>query len=92
MPTPLILACAWALCACLMGMAPSRFHWPAAWTLIATGIPLLGWVTLEAGPFWGLIFLIAGASVLRWPLIRASQQLRRAVATPAPTAADDEAL
>lgn len=78
MPIPLILACLWATLACFAGMAPSRFHWPAAWALIATGIPLLGWVTYAAGPFWGVLFLIAGASVLRWPLIRAGQGLRRA--------------
>lgn len=80
MPVSLILCCIWALVACVVGMAPPKFHWPAAWALIAAGIPLLGWVTVQTGPFWGLIFLIAGASVLRWPLIRAGQSMRRAVA------------
>lgn len=79
MPVSLVLACLWALIACLAGMAPQRFHWPAAWALIACGIPLLGWVTLQAGPFWGLVFLAAGASVLRWPLIRAGRGLHRAI-------------
>lgn len=77
MPASLILACIWALLACFAGMAPQRFHWPAAWFLIAFGIPLLGWLTWQAGPFWGLVFLIAGASVLRWPLIRAGQGVQR---------------
>ncbi len=79
MPVSLILACLWALLACVAGMAPERFHWPAAWILISSGIPLLGWVTVQAGPFWGLIVLIAGASVLRWPLIRAGQSVSRAL-------------
>lgn len=77
MPLALVLACLWALVASLAGMAPQRFHWLAAWTLIATGIPLLGFVTYQAGPFWGLVFLIAGASILRWPLMIASQRLMR---------------
>ncbi|HID68315.1 MAG TPA: DUF2484 family protein [Roseibacterium sp.] len=80
MPVSLVLACVWALLACLAGMGPSRFQWPAAWTLIATGIPLLGWVTFQAGPVFGLVFFVAGASVLRWPLKRAAQRLRRAAA------------
>jgi hypothetical protein len=77
MPVSLILACLWALTACLVGMAPQRFHWPAAWLLIATGIPLLGFVTWQSGPVWGLLCLAAGASVLRWPLMRAGERLRR---------------
>lgn len=80
MPLPLILACLWAIAACLAGMAPQRYHWPAAWVLIATGIPLLGWVTFATGPVWGLICFAAGASVLRWPLIRAGQRVRSSVA------------
>jgi hypothetical protein len=47
--------------------------------LIATGIPLLGYVTWQTGPVWGLICLAAGASVLRWPLLRAAQKVRRVV-------------
>ncbi|MBY4892606.1 DUF2484 family protein [Rhodobacteraceae bacterium N5(2021)] len=82
MPVSLILACVWALTACLAALAPQRFHWPAAWALIATGIPLLGGVTYQMGPFCGLVFLAGGASVLRWPLLRASQYLRRAVGGP----------
>ncbi len=81
MPVPLILACLWSASACFAGMAPQRFHWPAAWVLIATGIPLLGWVTYSLGPFWGIVFLIAGASVLRWPLIRAGQSIHHALTT-----------
>ncbi|AHM05696.1 UDP-N-acetylenolpyruvoylglucosamine reductase [Roseibacterium elongatum DSM 19469] len=76
MPIAFILACLWALSACLAGMMPTRYHWPAAWALIATGIPLLGFVTLSMGPWWGLALMAAGISVLRWPLIRLAQTLR----------------
>lgn len=79
MPTSLILACIWALFACAAGMGPRRFHIPAAWVLILTGIPLLGFVTYQAGPIWGMLLLLAGASVLRWPLIRLGQRIRRAM-------------
>jgi hypothetical protein len=79
MPSSLILACVWALVACAAGMGPRRFHIPAAWVLIMTGIPLLGFVTYQTGPIWGILLLLAGASVLRWPLIRLGQRIRRAV-------------
>jgi len=76
MPLSLILACLWALMAGLIGMGPKRYHWPAAWGLIATGIPLLGYVTWQTGPFWGVVVLLAGASILRWPLMRALGRMR----------------
>lgn len=78
MPLPLILFCVWVVLACCAGLAPQRFHWPAAWVLIATGIPLLGYVTYILGPFWGVVCFAAGASILRWPLIRGWQRMRDA--------------
>ena len=69
MTPSLIAACVWAIAANVMAMIPSRRgHWPQAVALIVTGIPLLGWVTWSNGPFWGLVVLAAGASLLRWPL------------------------
>lgn len=70
MTLPLAAACLWLITANLIAMLPSRdHHWRAAYILIALGIPLLGWVTREAGALWGLAFLAAGASLLRWPLV-----------------------
>ena len=70
MSVSLILACLWAVAATLTAMVPSkRHHWPQAYVLIAIGIPLLGYVTYENGPIVGLVVFIAGASILRWPLI-----------------------
>jgi hypothetical protein len=75
---PLILACIWLIVANVVAMLPSRdHHWRAAYALIALGIPLLGWVTYMHGPFLGLGLLIAGASVLRWPLIYLWRWVRR---------------
>ncbi len=79
MPLSLTLACLWALCAAFISMLPHVWHWRGAWMLIATGIPLLGYVTVQMGPWWGLGVMLAGASVLRWPLIHAGRRLRNAL-------------
>ncbi|MGR3270421.1 DUF2484 family protein [Thalassococcus profundi] len=69
MNTSLILALLWALSANVLAMIPSRdHHWTRAYILIALGIPLLGYVTWENGPWIGLLALAAGMSVLRWPV------------------------
>lgn len=87
MTAPLALACLWLIAANVIGMLPSRdHHWRAAYVLIALGIPLLGWVTYAAGPFWGLAFFAAGASILRWPLIHLWRRIRP-VPAPATTPA-----
>ena len=70
MTLSLTLAALWALVANIAAMLPSSDnHWRAAYALIAVGIPLLGYVTYENGPWVGLAVLLAGMSVLRWPLI-----------------------
>ena len=70
MTASLVAACGWALVANLIAMFPSRRqHWPAAWVLIAIGIPIVGWVTWQMGPLIGLVVLAARMSVLRWPVI-----------------------
>ncbi len=69
MTASLTAAALWAVVANLIAMFPSkRGHWPAAWGLIAVGIPVVGWVTLQNGPFIGLAVLAAGISILRWPV------------------------
>lgn len=74
----MLLACLWAVTATLIAILPSRDrHWRAAYMLIAAGIPILGWVTLQNGPWVGLIVLAAGASILRWPLIYVWRRIRR---------------
>nr|WP_285895530.1 DUF2484 family protein [Epibacterium ulvae] len=66
----LILACVWVVTANLVAMLPSKDnHWTYAYILIGVGIPLLGYVTYENGPWWGLALLLAGMSILRWPVI-----------------------
>ncbi|HMO07599.1 MAG TPA: DUF2484 family protein [Paracoccaceae bacterium] len=78
MTSALAAACLWAIAANIAAMIPSRRnHWPQAVVLLATGIPILGWVTWTSGPFWGLVVMAAGASLLRWPLVRLWQAVRR---------------
>lgn len=78
MTLSLILALVWLVAANVLAMIPSRDnHWSRAYALIAVGIPLVGYVTYENGPVWGLLVLAAGASVLRWPVIYLTRWLRR---------------
>lgn len=77
MSLSLILAALWALTANVLALLPSRDnHWRRAYALIASGIPLLGYVSYENGPWIGLIVLLAGMSVLRWPVIYLTRWLR----------------
>ena len=77
MSLSLILAALWALAANLIAMLPSRdYHWRAAYVLIVIGIPILGYVTWQNGPLIGLLILVMGMSVLRWPVICLTRWIR----------------
>lgn len=77
MTVSLILACIWAVAANILAMMPSRDnHWSRAYVLIGIGIPLLGYVTYENGPWIGLLVLLAGMSILRWPVIYLTRWMR----------------
>lgn len=74
----LILACLWAVIANVLAMMPSKdHHWRNAYGLIVVGIPIVGYVVMQHGPWIGLLVLAAGCSVLRWPLIYLGRWLRR---------------
>jgi membrane protease YdiL (CAAX protease family) len=78
MSASLILACFWLVAANVAGMLPSKDnHWRRAYVLIGIGIPLLGWVTYENGPWIGLAMLLAGMSILRWPVVYLGRWMRR---------------
>lgn len=78
MTTSLVLALIWLLSANVLAMLPSHDnHWSRAYALIIIGVPLLGWVTVQNGPWVALLCLAAGASVLRWPLRYLGRWLRR---------------
>ncbi len=76
----LILACLWAVIANVLAMTPSKdYHWRNAYILIAIGIPVVGYVTMQHGPWIGLLVLAGGCSILRWPVIYFGRWLRRRV-------------
>ena len=80
MTLSLIAVFLWMITANVLAMLPSKdHHWKRAYVLIAIGIPLLGWVTLQNGPWVGLLALAAGASVLRWPVIYLGRWMKRQV-------------
>ncbi|MEE3361740.1 MAG: DUF2484 family protein [Pseudomonadota bacterium] len=80
MSLSLVLALVWALAANILAMIPSKDnHWTRAYILIGIGIPLLGYVTYENGPWIGLLVLAAGMSVLRWPVRYLLRWVRRQV-------------
>lgn len=69
MSLSIVFACLWLIAANVIGMFPSRHHhWPAAYALIAVGLPLLGFVVMENGFWVGFIVLAGAASILRWPV------------------------
>ncbi|MDE3123045.1 MAG: DUF2484 family protein [Paracoccaceae bacterium] len=84
MTSSLILASLWAVAASLVALGPHRWHWPAAYALIAVGIPVLGYVTLQNGPVIGFMVLAGGVSILRWPMRFLGRWMVRQVRGPAP--------
>lgn len=80
MSLSLVLVLVWALAANVLAMIPSKDnHWTRAYILIGIGIPLLGYVTYENGPWIGLLVLAAGMSVLRWPVRYLLRWVRRQI-------------
>ncbi|MGC3936538.1 DUF2484 family protein [Roseobacter sp. EG26] len=78
MSLSLTLAAVWALIANVLAMTPSKdHHWRNAYILITIGIPIVGYVTMQHGPWVGLLVLAAGVSVLRWPVIYLGRWLKR---------------
>lgn len=78
MTQSLVLVCLWALIANLLAMMPSKdYHWRNAYILIAVGIPILGFVTYQHGPWLALLVLAGACSILRWPVIYLSRWIKR---------------
>ncbi len=81
MTLSLILAFVWVITANISAMIPSKDnYWTRAYFLIGVGVPLLGYVTYQNGPVWGMIFLAAGASMLRWPVIYLGRWVKQKIA------------
>ncbi|MGJ8605011.1 MAG: DUF2484 family protein [Marivita sp.] len=62
-------ACCWIILAAILAAIPSNDnHWRRAYLLMMLGAPILVWVYVQEGVWWGLVFTVAAASVFRWPL------------------------
>ncbi|KIN76573.1 DUF2484 domain containing protein [Sulfitobacter mediterraneus KCTC 32188] len=64
----------------VLAMTPSKDqHWRNAYILIALGLPVVGYVAVQHGPWVALLVLAGACSVLRWPVIYLGRWLRRVV-------------
>ncbi len=74
----LALACIWMILANFMAILPSRDnYWTRAYWLMGIGVPLLGYVCWENGPWLTLFVMAAGLSMLRWPLVYLMRWVKR---------------
>ena len=79
MSTSLILACLWALVANVLAMTPSKdMHWRKR-LFPDRGGASRWWAmsTWQNGPWVGLLVLVAGMSILRWPVIYLGRWIKR---------------
>ena len=74
---PAILIGLWVVLAFVLAAIPSTDnHWRRAYILMAIGFPLLIWITWEHGFIYGTLGVIAGVSVLRWPVYFLWQRIK----------------
>lgn len=79
MPLSIFMVLIWFILAHRAEAVPPRYHWPLAWGLIATGIPLLGMLTMQFGPIAGLVCLGLGACLFRWPLLAGAKSAEQSL-------------
>ena len=77
---PLLSIGLWVVLAFAMALFPSNDnHWRRAYVLIAIGIPLLIWIFWQHGVLLGVLGLVVGGLVLRWPVYFAWRWVRKKV-------------
>ena len=80
MTLSLFAASLWFVLAAVLASIPSNDqHWRRAYFLIAIGIPIVGLVAYQNGPWIALIILGAGCSFLRGPVYYLWQWFKRNV-------------
>ena len=78
MTLSLILAALWIITASVIALLPTKDrHWRAAYWLIAIGVPILCGVFWQNGVWTAGLVLLAGMSVLRWPVIHLYRWVRQ---------------
>ena len=73
-----IAAALWVAAACLLPFIRLRWRYAALWGLVASGVPVLGWLTYLGGPACAVLFLLLGLSLLVWPPVEALRRRRDA--------------
>ncbi len=82
MTSPLILIGLWVVLAFAMAAMPSTDnHWRRAYVLIAVGLPLTIWIFWADGFWMGVVALLVGGSVLRWPVYFLWQRVKQKLGT-----------
>ena len=77
---PLLSIGLWVVLAFAMALLPSNDnHWRRAYVLIAIGVPLLIWIFWQHGVLLGVLGLVVGGLVLRWPVYFAWRWVREKV-------------
>jgi len=77
---PLLSIGLWVVLAFAMALFPSNDnHWRRAYVLIAIGVPLLIWIFWQHGVLLGMLGLVVGSLVLRWPVYFAWRWVREKV-------------
>ena len=77
MTLALALMALWAVTASLLPLlVPPPGRQRAVWALVALGIPLVGLLTWQHGPWVGMLVLGAGVVLLRWSVARVVRRSR----------------
>ena len=63
----LAVSACWLLLACLLPFFRPHHRARAFWALVAVGVPVLGWLTLNWGPMLGVAGFALGLAILFWP-------------------------
>lgn len=75
---PFIAACLWVVLAWVLSVVlTARQSWPAAYGLIAVGVPIALWLGWTFGIGAGVLAVLVGCLVLRWPVIYAGRWIKR---------------
>lgn len=72
----LVMAIVWGCLACLIPMIRSRHRFLAFCGAVILGIPVLGWLTLVAGPGLGVLAFGLGIAILVSPPIEVMRRRR----------------
>lgn len=75
-----IALCLWVIVAWVLSLVlTAKQSWPAAYVLIAAGVPILWLLWVQIAPWAALGGFVVGCVVLRWPVIYLGRWIKRKV-------------